>query len=55
MANALKHATPTTLTIDIAHHNGDLRVVVSDDGCGGAKERKGSGWRVCETESRRPG
>ena len=43
LANALKHATPTTLTIDIAHHNGDLRVVVSDDGCGGAKERKGSG------------
>jgi signal transduction histidine kinase len=43
LANALKHAAPTTVAIDIARRDADLRVVVSDDGCGGAVEHPGSG------------
>lgn len=42
-ANALKHADPTTVTIDIDREGGSLRVIVSDDGCGGAAEHPGSG------------
>jgi signal transduction histidine kinase len=43
LANALKHAAPTTVVIDIARRDASLRVVVSDNGCGGAAERPGSG------------
>ncbi len=43
LANALKHAAPTTVAIDITHLDERLLVVVSDDGCGGATERPGSG------------
>jgi signal transduction histidine kinase len=43
LANALKHAAPTTVSIEIIRRDGSLRVVVCDDGCGGATERPGSG------------
>jgi signal transduction histidine kinase len=43
LANALKHARPTTLTVDISRSNGVLHVVVTDDGSGGAVVRLGSG------------
>lgn len=43
LANALKHAAPTTVAIDIARRDTRLRVMVSDDGCGGATEHPGSG------------
>lgn len=43
LANALKHAAPTTVTIDITRGDASLRVVIADDGCGGARERPGSG------------
>jgi signal transduction histidine kinase len=43
LANALKHAAPTTVAIDIARRDSSLRVVVTDDGRGGATERPGSG------------
>jgi signal transduction histidine kinase len=43
LANALKHAAPTTVAIEIACRDASLRVVVADDGCGGAGERPGSG------------
>ena len=43
LTNALKHAEPTTVCIDIARHDGQLTVVVSDDGRGGAAEQPGSG------------
>lgn len=43
LANALKHAAPTTVAIDIACRDARLRVMVSDDGCGGATEHPGSG------------
>ena len=43
LANALKHAAATTVAIDIARRDASLRVVVSDDGCGGAAEYPGSG------------
>jgi signal transduction histidine kinase len=43
LANALKHGHAESAVIDISHRNGDLRVTVSDDGCGGAAVRSGSG------------
>jgi len=43
LANALKHAAPTTVAIDITRRDATLQVVVSDDGCGGASELPGSG------------
>ncbi|HEY3013971.1 MAG TPA: sensor histidine kinase [Nocardioides sp.] len=43
LANALKHAAPTTVAIDITRRDATLQVMVSDDGCGGASERPGSG------------
>ena len=43
LANALKHAEARSVVIDITHRNGDLRVMVADDGCGGAAVRPGSG------------
>ncbi|WP_165488390.1 sensor histidine kinase [Actinomadura formosensis] len=36
-ANALKHASAGTVTIDVADTAGVLRIVVSDDGVGGAR------------------
>lgn len=43
LANALKHADPRALTVDVAHDDGTLIVTVSDDGRGGAVVRAGSG------------
>ncbi len=43
LANAFKHAGATTVAIDIARQDSSLRVLVSDDGCGGAAEHPGSG------------
>ncbi|TCN41701.1 signal transduction histidine kinase [Kribbella orskensis] len=43
LANALKHAEARSVVIDVTHRNGDVRVVVSDDGRGGATVRAGSG------------
>jgi signal transduction histidine kinase len=36
IANALKHADPGALTVEVAHRDGTLTVVVCDDGRGGA-------------------
>ncbi len=43
LTNALKHAQPHSVVIDIARKDGDLRVVVTDDGPGGATISDGSG------------
>jgi signal transduction histidine kinase len=43
LANALKHAAPTSVAVDIAREDASLLVVVSDNGCGGAVEHPGSG------------
>jgi signal transduction histidine kinase len=43
LANALKHADPRELTVDVAHDDGTLTITVSDDGHGGAVLRPGSG------------
>lgn len=43
LANALKHARPHVVVIDITRQNGDLRVLVSDDGRGGAELGVGTG------------
>jgi signal transduction histidine kinase len=45
IANALKHADASRLSIDVARHNGVLRVEVADDGVGGAAPELGSGLR----------
>ncbi|MCA1656141.1 MAG: sensor histidine kinase [Actinobacteria bacterium] len=43
LANALKHADPRVLTIDVAQDDGTLTVRVCDDGRGGAVVTAGSG------------
>jgi signal transduction histidine kinase len=43
LANALKHADPRELRVDVSHDDGTLTVTVSDDGRGGAVVRSGSG------------
>jgi signal transduction histidine kinase len=43
IANALKHADPGTLTVDVRHCDGALTVVVCDDGRGGAVVAADSG------------
>jgi signal transduction histidine kinase len=43
IANARKHAGPTTVKVRVAHAHGMLRVDVADDGPGGAVARPGSG------------
>jgi signal transduction histidine kinase len=43
LTNALKHAQPHSVVIDIAREDGELRVVVADDGLGGATINDGSG------------
>jgi signal transduction histidine kinase len=43
LANALKHADPQALTIDVARDDGSLVVRVCDNGRGGAVETAGSG------------
>lgn len=43
LTNAFKHAEPCSVVVDIARVDGELRVVVSDDGPGGATVSAGSG------------
>jgi signal transduction histidine kinase len=43
IANALKHADPGVLTVDVRHRDGTLTVVVCDDGRGGAVVAADSG------------
>jgi signal transduction histidine kinase len=43
LANALKHADPRALTVEVAHDGDTLLVRVSDDGRGGAAVTTGSG------------
>jgi signal transduction histidine kinase len=43
LTNALKHASPTRVVVETVREDGVLRLVVSDDGIGGAAAREGSG------------
>ncbi|MGH3385909.1 MAG: sensor histidine kinase, partial [Nocardioidaceae bacterium] len=43
LANAGKHSAATQVWVSIGHHDGRLRLVVDDDGIGGAAMDKGSG------------
>ncbi len=43
MANAVKHAGASRVSIDVRHEEEELRVVVRDDGAGGARVVPGSG------------
>ena len=45
LANAVKHADASSVTISAAQTNGRLVVEVADDGCGGARVGSGSGLR----------
>jgi signal transduction histidine kinase len=43
LTNALKHASPTRVVVQAAREDGVLRLVVADDGIGGADASAGSG------------
>ena len=43
LTNALKHASPTRVKVESAREDGVLRLVVADDGVGGAEAAGGSG------------
>jgi signal transduction histidine kinase len=43
LTNALKHASPSRVVVETARDDGRLRLVVADDGVGGADESAGSG------------
>jgi signal transduction histidine kinase len=43
ITNAVKHGSPSKVAVRAVRDNGTLRVVVSDDGVGGAVVRRGSG------------
>jgi signal transduction histidine kinase len=45
LANAAKHASATKVVIEVAPRDGELSVVVADDGKGGADVARGSGLR----------
>jgi signal transduction histidine kinase len=45
VANAVKHATPASIAIDVERRDGRLAIRVSDDGCGGADPAHGTGLR----------
>ncbi|AVT30427.1 sensor histidine kinase [Plantactinospora sp. BC1] len=45
LTNAVKHARAARITVDLGYADGRLRVVVADDGRGGADEARGSGLR----------
>jgi signal transduction histidine kinase len=42
-AIAAKYSNASAIAVHVARRNGDLRVRVEDDGCGGATARPGSG------------
>ena len=43
LTNAVKHASPSKVTVRAVQDNGTLHVTVADDGVGGAVVRRGSG------------
>jgi signal transduction histidine kinase len=43
LTNAVKHASPTRVALETAHENGVLRLVIADDGVGGAASVSGHG------------
>jgi signal transduction histidine kinase len=43
VANAIKHAQATVVTVELAHEDGVVRLHVQDDGLGGADPGQGSG------------
>jgi signal transduction histidine kinase len=43
VTNVVKHANATAVSLSVGRENGCLRIVVSDDGVGGAGSRPGSG------------
>jgi signal transduction histidine kinase len=45
LANAAKHSGARHVALDVRHHDGVLRMVVTDDGCGGARIGRGTGLR----------
>jgi signal transduction histidine kinase len=45
LTNAVRHAEARMVTVDIRHDGGVLRIVVADDGRGGAEPERGSGLR----------
>ena len=48
IANAVKHAGARRLEVRVQHHRGVLRIMISDDGAGGADPGKGTGLRGVE-------
>jgi signal transduction histidine kinase len=45
LANIGKYAGASSVRVSVAQHNGSVRVLVEDDGVGGADPRRGSGLR----------
>jgi signal transduction histidine kinase len=43
LTNAVKHASPTRVVLETAHEDGVLRMVIADDGVGGAASVTGRG------------
>jgi signal transduction histidine kinase len=43
LANVIKHAGAESVAVSVARQDGHVHVRISDDGCGGAKARPGSG------------
>ena len=43
LANAVKHSAARQVQVRIRHYDGRLRIMVTDDGCGGADPQGGSG------------
>ena len=43
LANVIKHADAETVAVSVARQGGHVHVRISDDGCGGAQPRPGSG------------
>jgi signal transduction histidine kinase len=48
LTNAAKHSGAQRVWLDLRHENGMLRIVVTDDGCGGAGLSGGTGLRGIE-------
>ncbi len=43
VTNAIRYAQASRITIQGVHRDGDLRVIIRDDGCGGADAERGTG------------